>query len=254
MPQLRNHLNSLTLLLLICGALSTIGSIEINLNLTQQPPSYAHWLGTDLLGRDLLSYSLYALFYDLSIGGILSLSNISLGSMIACFWSVASNQTQLILTHIMITLKSVPKVLLILLCIGSHHAIYDFMLLSVLTQWPKYSLILKHRLSYQTSLPHCQDALYNRVPFVHLCRYHLLPSITPYIRNILPYSLMQSISSLMTLRFLGYGLNQSFPTLGQILLEQKYYPQLFPIIYCGILCLIVFSVMRYFLQTKKDPI
>jgi ABC-type dipeptide/oligopeptide/nickel transport system permease subunit len=230
--------------------------VEINLTQAHLTPSFEHWLGTDPLGRDILCYSIQAGLIDLCVAGVLTSSNILLGSFFACCYAMSSIKKRQCLRYLMVALKSVPKILLILISILSPSPLLAYLLLSCTTQWASFSLTTKQRLTHQTTKAHYIDAKLNQYPTYWIGYYHLLPAIQSYTLKMLPYQLMQSISALMTLRYLGYGFNQSYPTLGQIMLDQKYQLDPLNIGWCALICLLIYTSTAYLcsLLNKKGSI
>lgn len=235
----------LAYILLSLYMLALLIPTEVHLTQAHLPPSLQHWLGTDPLGRDILHYSMQGSFIDLYIGSILTSSNILLGSFFACWYTLSGSKQRRCLRCLMISLKSIPKILLILISLLSPYPLMTYLLFACMTQWASFALTIKQCLTHQTTKAHYIDAMLNQYPTYWIGYYHLLPSIKSYTLKILPYLLMQSISALMTLRYLGYGFNQHYPTLGQLMLDQKY--NLDPIIIglCAFINLMIYTIATH---------
>ena len=73
------------LMALACAAAPLLAGYEfdaIDLNSIRQPPSLAHWMGTDDLGRDLFTRMLYGGRVSILIGVLSAIVGTGLGSLV----------------------------------------------------------------------------------------------------------------------------------------------------------------------------
>jgi peptide/nickel transport system permease protein len=201
--------------------LGEIDFSQINLSYSSK-----HWLGTDYLGRDLLGYIFKAIFCDLFIAALLSCTNYCIGSFTALMWACLRPNLQSILHLFIVAINSIPKILLIIISMQSSNVLFCFVLLCVVTQWAKFTLIIKPFIALEIQKPHCLDARLNDYSMWHIMYYHLYPHIQIYIQSMYPYSIMYNLSTLTTLRYLGYGFSDHAPSLGHLLAGQKIQPDL----------------------------
>ncbi len=86
-----------------------------NLAEANQPPSSAHWFGTDNLGRDLMIRILYGARISLSIGIAASLINLSIGVIYGGIAAYAGGQTDNVMMRIVDILYGIPLLLYVIL-------------------------------------------------------------------------------------------------------------------------------------------
>jgi peptide/nickel transport system permease protein len=84
-----------------------------------QPPSAAHWFGTDQLGRDVFSRVLYGAGDILLIAGLGTLLSVLLGTTIGLFSGYKGGVWDEVIMRVFDGLLSVPAMLLALLLLGS---------------------------------------------------------------------------------------------------------------------------------------
>ena len=72
----KNKMALLGLIIIVC---SSHTYDEQNLMMTNSPPSWEHWFGTDNLGRDIFIRVLYGARISLAIGIVASLLNLFIG-------------------------------------------------------------------------------------------------------------------------------------------------------------------------------
>ncbi len=95
--------------------LSHVSYSDQNLLEANQPPSAAHWFGTDNLGRDLFVRVLYGARISLAIGVVASLINLTIGVVyggIAGFWG---GRVDRIMMNVIDILYGIPVLLYVIL-------------------------------------------------------------------------------------------------------------------------------------------
>ena len=77
-----------------------------------QSPSLRHWLGTDALGRDVMTRTLYGVRYSLSISVVVVVCSVVIGSLVGAIAGFFGGWTDSILMRIVDVTLSFPPVLL----------------------------------------------------------------------------------------------------------------------------------------------
>lgn len=86
-----------------------------DLSQTNQPPSAAHWFGTDSLGRDLFIRVLYGARISLSIGVVASLINLTIGVIYGGLAGFLGGRVDRIMMNIVDILYGIPLLLYVIL-------------------------------------------------------------------------------------------------------------------------------------------
>lgn len=113
-----------------------------------QPPSPAHWFGTDHLGRDLLARVIYGGRYSLPIGliviGLTVLISLPLGAL-AGFWGGRLDEAIMRVTDVFL---AVPQLLLALLLATALGAGFGTLVIAlVISWWPWYVRLMRAQAS-----------------------------------------------------------------------------------------------------------
>lgn len=95
--------------------LSTISYSDQNLLAANQPPSAAHWFGTDSLGRDLFIRVLYGARISLSIGIVASLINLTIGVVYGGIAGLWGGRVDRIMMNVIDILYGIPMLLYVIL-------------------------------------------------------------------------------------------------------------------------------------------
>lgn len=185
-------------------------------------PDTKHWLGTDDVGRDVLSRMLYGLRICLLMGFGLSFAGsvigIAFGALMGYFGGLADllgqrvvevwlGLPQLFVMMILasVFLPSVPVLFILLLSFG-------WLSLVPLT---RAHFLRTRRMGYVLAAQNLGVH-----PLV-IIRRHILPSVLLLVISQLPFVMVANISALTTLDFLGLGLPMGAASLGELLLQGK---------------------------------
>jgi len=106
------------LLALIGPSIAPYDPLHLNLAIGLQPPSWAHWFGTDEFGRDILSRMLYGVRYALEVGliadGISLVIGVSLGLVAGYF----GGKADALIMRFMDVLLAFPYLLLAMMIVA----------------------------------------------------------------------------------------------------------------------------------------
>jgi peptide/nickel transport system permease protein len=203
---------------------------------TASSAGYVYLLGTDGLGRDILSTVLYglriSLFVAVTSTAIAALIGISLGVIAAYFgqWADA------LIMRIVDLQLSLPTMLVALIAIVTLGPGTDRIILAlVIVQWAAYARVTRSVAISETGKAYLDAARLLRLPVSRIIFRHLLPnSIAPAV-TLVPIEVGHAVALEATLSFLGLGVPIDKPSLGsavangfQYLMTGQYWISLFP--------------------------
>ncbi len=203
---------------------------------TSSGGGYVYLLGTDGLGRDIISTILYGLRISLVVAvtstTIAALIGVTIGVSAAYFgrWIDA------VLMRIVDLQLSLPTILVALIAIVTLGPGIDRIILAIIiVQWATYARIARGVALSEIGKPYLDAARLLRLPTGRIIFRHILPnSIAPAI-TLLPIELGHAVALEATLSFLGLGVPIDKPSLGstvangfQYLLTGQYWISLFP--------------------------
>lgn len=198
----------------------------IDVNAILKPPSLAHPMGTDRLGRDVLSRMIYGARISLSVGlvavGLATLIGVLLGA-IAGYYRGLTDSFMMRLVDIML---AIPTFFLILAVIAFlEPSIFNIMVVIGLTSWMGVARLVRaeflglHDREFVLAA-RAQGASDLRLVFRHYLPNSLAPVIVTVILSIAGAILVES-----GLSFLGLGVQPPAASCGNILTEGKEYIQ-----------------------------
>lgn len=195
---------------------------EIKVDEILQPPSLEHPLGTDLLGRDLLSRMIYGAKISLQVSlvavGLSLLIGIFLGALAGYFGGVID---QIISRFIDIVL-CFPTIFLILAVIAYlEPSIITIMMVIGLTSWMGVARLVRAEFLSLKEREFVLAAKLYGASSLRIIFKHLLPNALPPILVSASLGMGQAILIESALSFLGIGVQPPTPSWGNLLIEGK---------------------------------
>ncbi|WP_306222495.1 ABC transporter permease [Bosea beijingensis] len=197
---------------------------------------YVYLLGTDGLGRDIVSTILYGLRISLVVAvtstAIAALIGVTVGVSAAYF----GKWVDAVMMRIVDLQLSLPTILVALIAIVTLGPGIDRIILAIIiVQWATYARIARGVALSEIGKPYLDATRLLRLPNGRIIFRHLLPnSIAPAI-TLIPIELGHAVALEATLSFLGLGVPIDKPSLGstvangfQYLLTGQYWISLFP--------------------------
>lgn len=230
-----------------------------NVLVRAQGPSWQHWLGTDFIGRDVLSRIIYGATWTLFV----AVTSVLLGTTLGGVWAVASaffgGTFDLLGERLVEVLLSFPPILLALLLASALGA----------STWTVILSIAATRVAYGTRIIRSQALAVRDIPYVEAARSlgssswriifrHIAPQCIGVYLILITTSLGIAIVLEATLGFLGAGIPPPTPTWGNMLgdaaslLIPKWHLVVFPGV-AIVITVLAFNVFGDGLRDAFDP-
>lgn len=189
-----------------------------------KPPSFIHILGTDQLGRDILSRvmiasqgAFYVGFISVLIGGII-------GSFLGTISGYFSNWIDEILSKIVDAFVSIPSILFLLVFITIFGKDLKNTAISIgILNIPTFFRISRSKVMEIKNLPYITWAKIIGVKEIQIIFSHIFPNILSTIIVVGALSFSTAILTEASLSYLGMGANPPEPTWGEIIYRAQEY-------------------------------
>jgi peptide/nickel transport system permease protein len=212
----------LVILALFAPYISPYDPFEINVNKILLPPSFEHPLGTDLLGRDVLSRMIYASRISLEVSLVAVGISIGIGVFLGSLAGYLGGLVDQIISRFIDIMLCFPTIFLILAVIAYlEPSILTIMIVIGATSWMGIARLVRAEIM---SLKERDFVLIAKVYGAGTFRIifkHLLPNALPPIMVSASLGLGQAILIESALSFLGIGVQPPIPSWGNILIEGK---------------------------------
>ncbi|MCE3201165.1 ABC transporter permease [Paenibacillus sonchi] len=198
--------------------LSPYSPTEQNLSAFLQPPSAAHWLGTDQLGRDLFTRLIYAARTDLKIMVLAEIipfcAGIFLG-MLAGYYGKWLDAAISLLTDTLIAFPFYLIVIIVAFASGAgERGIYiTFMLVG----WIVFARVVRGLSASFRKQEWVASAQTLGLPGVRIILRHLLPNVLPQAVVVLMTDMIGLLVAIVTLGYLGIGIAPPTPDWGTMI-------------------------------------
>lgn len=212
----------LSLIAIFAPLLSPYDPSSIDSQQLLTAPSAKHWLGTDSLGRDLLSRMVFGARISLSVGiiavGISILIGLLLGSC-AGFYGKITDTVIMRFADIMLCFPTFFLILAIIARMES--SIYNIMIVIGLTSWMGVARLIRGEILSLREREFIQAELALGASDARIIIRHLIPNaIGPVLVNA-TLGIAGAILLESSLSFLGLGVQPPIPSWGNILIESK---------------------------------
>lgn len=174
-----------------------------------------HLLGTDELGRDILSRCLYGLRLTLTLALLGATIGLVIGGGLGLLAGVAGGRTDAAIMGAVDTQIAVPFTLIALFVLTIFgNAIEVMVLVLGLAGWEQYARIVRGEVRRLMAMPFIEAARCAGASPGRIARHHLLPNLVSPLVVQFTLSLSNIILLESTLSFLGLGVQPPTATLG----------------------------------------
>ncbi len=171
-----------------------------------QPPSAAHWLGTDEMGRDVLTRLLYGARISLAVGVIPTLVSLALGvalGMTAGFLGGKIDYIIMRFADVMLAFPSLLLAMVIMYTLGG--GVVNIFLALALVGWASVARVVRSETISLKESEYVEAARSMGVSSWNIMLRHILPNCLPSLIVLFTLNIPSAILSESSLSFLGIG-------------------------------------------------
>lgn len=186
--------------------LSPYDPVNGDASIRLKPPSAAHWLGTDEMGRDVLTRLLYGARISLAVGVVPTLISMILGVVLGIIAGYAGGWVDYILMRLADVMLAFPSLLLamvIMYTLGG--GVLNIFLALALVGWASVARVARSETISLKESEYVQAAKSIGVSGARIIRRHILPNCLPALIVLFTLNIPSAILSESSLSFLGVG-------------------------------------------------
>lgn len=171
------------------------------------PPSATHWLGTDNIGRDLLSQLLTGARIAFLVGISAAFMSIVFGTLIGMIAGYAGKLTDSLLMRFADMIMVMPSLLVVLLLssLFGQLNIWIIVVLIALFRWPGISRVIRAQTLSLKERPFIDLARVAGASNLRIIFRHILPNVLPMALLYMTFRVTSAIIVEAALAFLGFG-------------------------------------------------
>ncbi|MEK3904564.1 MULTISPECIES: ABC transporter permease [unclassified Paenibacillus] len=210
----------LILLAIFIPYLSPYNPTEQNLSAFLQPPSAAHWLGTDQLGRDLFTRLIYAARTDLTIMVLAEIIPFCTGVMLGMISGYYGKWTDRIISLITDTFIAFPFYLIVIIvAFASGAGERGIYITFILVGWIVFARVVRGLSASFRKQEWIASAQTLGLPGHRILLRHLLPNVLPQAVVVLMTDMIGLLVAIVTLGYLGIGIAPPTPDWGTMIAD-----------------------------------
>jgi oligopeptide transport system permease protein len=180
-----------------------------------QIPSTSHWMGTDGLGRDLLTRILYGARVSLAVGLGTALISLFLGTTYGLLAGFKGGNWDHLMMRIVDIFYGLPDMLIfILLSLVFGRNIGGLLVALGLVSWVRFARIARGQVLQTKELLFVESARALGASKSRILLRHILPNIVGPVIVTLTFSIPSAILAESTLSFIGIGINDPYSSWG----------------------------------------
>lgn len=189
-----------------------------------QYPSLRHWLGTDPVGRDLLSRIIYGARTSLTVGFSVQLIAFAIGLPLGALAGLRGGWVDFLVTRLLEVMTAFPGFLFAIFIMSILGASIQNVILAIgITSWIEVTRLTRGQLLALREREFVTAARSYGADDVRIVLRHLLPHALPSLLIMLALGIPSAIFGEAGLSFLGVGINDPIPSWGKMVSESLGY-------------------------------
>jgi oligopeptide transport system permease protein len=210
----------LCLIAIFADVLMPFPYTKTNFARLNEPPSRAYPLGTDALGRDLLSRMIYGARVSMLVGLVSQVIIIAFGVPIGALSGYFGGKVDIFITRFIDVMYAFPRLLFVILIMSMLGAgMFNIFLAIGLTGWVGIARQTRAQVMAIKEKEFVDAARGLGVGFRRLLTRHIMPNaLTPLIVAV-TFGIPEAIFTEAALSFIGVGINPPTPSWGQMVGE-----------------------------------
>jgi peptide/nickel transport system permease protein len=193
-------------------------ALEIHLKDRLLAPNQTYWLGTDDLGRDVLSRLMMGARVSLSVGFIAAGLSMVIGVWMGLMAGFFGKPVDTIISGLVDILMSIPALLLILAVVAIvPPSLINIMIILGLTMWAQYARVVRGSVLTLKQQDFVEGARAIGASRVRIMTRYLLPNVLAPIIVMATVNVAGAILLESSLSFLGYGVQPPTASWGSMI-------------------------------------
>jgi peptide/nickel transport system permease protein len=194
----------------------------VDVTIRLKPPSSAHWLGTDALGRDVFTRLIYGARISLFTGIVVVLVSAVFGTLVGGIAAFVRGRAEEIIMRVTDLVLCFPPIILAMaiaaaLGIGTLNTIIAMLVV----WWPKFARLARSLVLVQRSQEYVEAAIVMGLSPARILLRHIIPNSVGPLIVLVTLDVGNAIITFAGLSFLGLGVVPPTPEWGSMVSEGR---------------------------------
>lgn len=187
-------------------------------------PSWEFWLGTDHLGRDVLSRIIYGARVSMTVGVVAESIVLAIGVPLGALAGYYGGRVDMLLMRFVDVMYAFPRLLFVIMIMSMlGRGLLNIFIAIGLTGWVRVARLTRAQMLVLKEREFCEAARAAGASNLAIMVRHLLPNaLTPIIIS-LTFGIPEAIFTEAALSFIGVGISPPTPSWGQMVGEHQQY-------------------------------
>ena len=184
--------------------------------------SWAHPLGTDNFGRDMLSRLIYGSRISIIVGIAAALLSCTLGAFLGMWAGYFGGRVEQVIMRLADAQLAFPDILFAILIVAAiGGSALNLIMVLGLSGWTVYARVMYNMTRSVKERPFIEASISHGAKAAYIIRQHIFPQLVPILTVVATLQVAQMILQETALSFLGLGLPPPTATWGNMLAEGR---------------------------------
>ena len=194
----------------------------VDMSIRYLPPSSEHWLGTDSIGRDIMTRILYGGRVSIFVGLVSAFGTSFIGVTLGCIAGYFGRKIDSAILYISEIFMTFPSILLVIIIVGFvGHGLMNLIIIFSLTGWTSSMRIVRGKILSLREEAFVESCRANSISKKSIMFKHLLPNTLGPVIVVTTLATGGYVLQEAALSFLGLGVDTSIATWGNMLNSAK---------------------------------
>lgn len=201
----------------------SFNTVDYNLRVpTPSAPTVKHWLGTDDEGRDILARILYGIRLSILFAVLLVSLSSFIGIATGALQGYFGGKLDMLMQRFLEIWDSMPQLFVLIIVASIFEPTFlTLLLIMLLFSWTGLVGVVRAEFLRVRNFEFVKAAKALGVSNFRIIYRHILPNALVATVTFVPFLLSEAIVALTALDFLGLGLSQDYPSLGDLVRQGK---------------------------------
>ena len=233
--------------------------IKNNVSQRLQPPSKAHWFGTDGYGRDIFARIVHGTRISLQIGIFTTLMSMAGGIIVGSIAGFYGGKVDSIIMRICDIFMSIPAILMAMAIVAAlGQGLFNLMIALTVTSVPTFARIMRSQILTIRDSEYVEAARASGSSDAAIIFEHIIPNAVGPLIVQATLGVASGILSAAGLSYVGLGVEPPRPEWGSMLSEARSYMRQYPylLLFPGVMIVLTalsFNLFGDGLRDAMDP-
>ena len=222
-----------------------------------ETPSWNHWLGTDSLGRDVVSRLMVSAEISIFFCIITAALTMTLGLILGVVGGYYKGRVDFAIQSLVNIFQGIPGYAFMIALAGIlEPSLYSVIIAVVITSWTSFSQVVRSEVLSITSREYVAGAKVLGASNIYIIFRYILPLLLPLILFLLSIRISTTVLMVYVIIFICLGLQPPMTDWGTMIQEGQTYFRTYPILlYAPGLCILTFcGALNYIGESYKKQL